>query len=226
MQLIDSLQVKWKALIRNNPSPINQAVSKYTLCLQETPIAITLPLTSKAYYGKLIKQTQTNPTSQLYWEQIIRNADDEYHPYEIHTDCKKIYLLPRRATIESYTRSFQYKIINNALFLNKKLFNMGHYGSWNHLLVVSTTRMRNHWHTFPASVVLPENCGKTCRSSLQHLWGYLSWIWRMPFLDMFQLQPAIQTINKLTNLSIISFWFSKVIYMKCVPAGLRLQFFM
>ena len=31
MQLIDSLPVKWKALIRNNPSPINQAVSKYTL---------------------------------------------------------------------------------------------------------------------------------------------------------------------------------------------------
>ena len=31
MQLIDSLPVKWKALIKNNPSPINQAVSKYTL---------------------------------------------------------------------------------------------------------------------------------------------------------------------------------------------------
>ena len=35
-------------------------------------------------------------------------------------------MIPRRATIQSYTRSFQYKIINNALFLNKKLFNIGH----------------------------------------------------------------------------------------------------
>ena len=31
MQLIDCLPVKWKALIKNNPSPINQEVSKYTL---------------------------------------------------------------------------------------------------------------------------------------------------------------------------------------------------
>ena len=103
-----------------------QAVSKYTLCLQETPTVITLPLICKALYAKLIKQTKTKPTSQLYWEQMIRNADDEYHPHEISIDWKKIYLIPRRATIESYTRSFQYKIINNALFLNKKLFNMGH----------------------------------------------------------------------------------------------------
>ena len=124
MQLIDTLPVKWKELSRNNPSPINQAVSKYTLYLQETPTAITLPLTCKALYAKLIKQTQTKPTSQPYWEQSIRNADDEYHPHEITIDWKKIYLIPRRPTIESYTRSFQYKIINNALFLNKKLFNM------------------------------------------------------------------------------------------------------
>ena len=126
MQLKDSLPVKWKALIRNHPSPINQAVSKCTLYLQETLTVTTSPLTCKALYAKLIKQTQTKPTSQLYWEQIIRNADDEYHPHEINIDWKKIYLIPRRATIESYTRSFQYNIINNALFLNKKLFNMGH----------------------------------------------------------------------------------------------------
>ena len=31
IQLIDSLSVKWKALIRKNPSPIDQAVSKYTV---------------------------------------------------------------------------------------------------------------------------------------------------------------------------------------------------
>ena len=40
-------------------------------------------------------------------------------------DWKQIYMIPRVATIESYTRSFQYLIINNALFLNKKLFRAG-----------------------------------------------------------------------------------------------------
>ena len=141
IQLIDSLPVKWKALIRSNPSPINQAVSKYTLYLQETPTVITLPLTCKALYAKLIKQTQTKPTSQPYWEQPIRNADDEYYAHEIDIDWKKIYLIPRRATIESYTRSFQCKIIDNALFLNKKLFNMGHVES---PACSFSTRMRNH----------------------------------------------------------------------------------
>ena len=52
-KLIDSLPVKWKALIRNNPSLINQAVSKYAVYLQEAPTAITLPLTCKALYENL-----------------------------------------------------------------------------------------------------------------------------------------------------------------------------
>ena len=37
-------------------------------------------------------------------------------------DWKQIYLLPRLVTLDSYSRSFQYKILNNVLYLNKKLF--------------------------------------------------------------------------------------------------------
>ena len=125
MQLIDSLPVKWKTLIENNPSPSNQSVSKYILYRQEAPTAIILPLTCKALYENLSKQIQTKPTSQPYWEQVIKNTNNQYHAHEVDIDWKKIHLIPRRATTESYTRSFQYKIINNALFLNKKLFNMG-----------------------------------------------------------------------------------------------------
>ena len=40
-------------------------------------------------------------------------------------DWRKVFLIPRISTIESYTRSFQYKISNNALFLNKRLFKFG-----------------------------------------------------------------------------------------------------
>ena len=36
-------------------------------------------------------------------------------------DWKKTYLLPRLATTDTTLRSFQYKILNNVLFLNKKL---------------------------------------------------------------------------------------------------------
>ena len=37
-------------------------------------------------------------------------------------DWGKIYKLPRITTINTYLRSFQYKILKNILFLNKKLF--------------------------------------------------------------------------------------------------------
>ena len=37
-------------------------------------------------------------------------------------DWRKLYILPRKTTKNTYLRSFQYKILNNILFLNKKLF--------------------------------------------------------------------------------------------------------
>ena len=40
-------------------------------------------------------------------------------------DWNKIYLSPQLATIDTTLRSFQYKIFNNALFLNRKLCAFG-----------------------------------------------------------------------------------------------------
>ena len=40
-------------------------------------------------------------------------------------DWNKIYLLPRLATTDTTLRSFQYKILNNVIFLNKKLYTFG-----------------------------------------------------------------------------------------------------
>ena len=37
-------------------------------------------------------------------------------------DWKQIYLLPRLVTLDGYSCSFQYKILNNVLYLSKKLF--------------------------------------------------------------------------------------------------------
>ena len=69
-------------------------------------------------HNKLLKKIQTQPTSIKYWEEKFGSLLDKI-------DWKEIYLLPRSSTIESYTRAFQYNIINNALFLNKKLFKKG-----------------------------------------------------------------------------------------------------
>ena len=56
------------------------------------------------------------PTSQNYYN--IKFNDH-------NLDWKSIYLLPRKVTLDSYTRIFQYKILNNILYLNEKLFKFG-----------------------------------------------------------------------------------------------------
>ena len=51
--------------------------------------------------------------SQLYFENLFQNKD---------IDWKHVYLLPRRVTVDTNLRIFQYKILNNVLYLNEKLF--------------------------------------------------------------------------------------------------------
>ena len=51
------------------------------------------------------------PTSQIYFESF----------FETSLDWEKICLMPRKVTVDTFTRIFQYKIINNILYLNKKL---------------------------------------------------------------------------------------------------------
>ena len=51
--------------------------------------------------------------SQLYFENLFQNKG---------IDWKHVYLLPRRVTVDTNLRIFQYKILNNVLYLNEKLF--------------------------------------------------------------------------------------------------------
>ena len=45
--------------------------------------------------------------------------------YQLRSMREVIYLLPRLITNNNYMRSFQYKILNNVPFLNKKLYTFG-----------------------------------------------------------------------------------------------------
>ena len=53
------------------------------------------------------------PMSQKYFCNIFPNLQVEW---------KKIYLLPRKVSNDTNLRMFQYKILNNILYLNKQLF--------------------------------------------------------------------------------------------------------
>lgn len=70
-------------------------------------------LNSQEIYSLLIQSVEHQPTSQKYFENVFPNVNFSWND---------IYMMPRKTTISSYMRCFQYKILNNALFLNNKLY--------------------------------------------------------------------------------------------------------
>ena len=68
---------------------------------------------SRELYQIQISEKYEKPTSQLYYERYFNKFD---------FDWKLIYLLPRMVTVDTKLRVFQYKILNNILFMNKMLF--------------------------------------------------------------------------------------------------------
>ena len=70
-------------------------------------------LNSGTLYEILIDANNVKPTSQTYFENLFSS----FKP-----DWKSIYLLPRRVTLDANLRMFQYKLLNNVLYLNNMLF--------------------------------------------------------------------------------------------------------
>ena len=64
----------------------------------------------------MISRAQNKPSSNIYFENLS-------HDYNI--DWTTIYTLPHLITNNTYMRSFQYKMLNNVFFLNKKLHTLG-----------------------------------------------------------------------------------------------------
>ena len=73
-------------------------------------------LSSKEIYSILISNILNKPTSNIYFEKLFENTA---------LDWNKIYRSPRLTTIDTTLISFQYKILNNVLFLYKKLYTFG-----------------------------------------------------------------------------------------------------
>ena len=69
-------------------------------------------ITSKTAYQILLKSLVRPATAQSSLESSLHLTN---------VDWKKVYMLPRLTTIESSLRSFQYKILNNVMFLNERL---------------------------------------------------------------------------------------------------------
>ena len=103
----------WKIEIKkDNGNSKNSSLQDHHL-IKKRQIFCLAKLNSKEIYNIQVFDSNLKPTSQSYYENLFERLD---------LDWKKIYLLPRLTSSDTSLRVFQYKILNNVLFLNKMLF--------------------------------------------------------------------------------------------------------
>ena len=130
-------------------------------------------LTVKETYKTLIRPLVKQPTAQKSTESVLQRND---------IDWATVYLLPQKTTIESRMHIFQYKILNNILYLNNRLYKFGYVQSLLCSLCNSETETMIHLFC---------HCSKTLQ-----LWSSLS-NWYKEFLALLTLEPST---------AILGFW--------------------
>ena len=73
-------------------------------------------LTSRQIYSDFVYSKYRAPSTQQYFTSKFGQNDIEW---------SKIYLIPHGTSIDTKTRIFPFKILNNVLYLNARLYKMG-----------------------------------------------------------------------------------------------------
>ena len=115
MQLLHAIPNTWRSHIRNSSFTYTEIPESCVLVTCDKQYTLE-QLTSKLFYDILIVKLFVQPTSIDYWKNTLRLKDE--------LDWKEVFMIPRLATIESLVRVFQYQLLNNALYLNFKLYKM------------------------------------------------------------------------------------------------------
>ena len=115
-QLKHAIPPRWKKIIFDYND-----INENDLCQNHHVVkrARILPLdklSSKEIYSILISNNISKPISNIYFEKLFENTT---------LDWNKVYLSPRLVNIDTTLHSFRYKILNNVLFLYKKLYTFG-----------------------------------------------------------------------------------------------------
>ena len=113
MQIVNSLPQTWKEIIKNDNGNSNNLVIQDHHLIKKNQIHCLIKLESKELYKIELSLSFQKPTSLKYFENLFHNFS---------FDWTRIFLLPRLVTLESRLRAFQYKILHNVLYLNKRLF--------------------------------------------------------------------------------------------------------
>ena len=113
IQLINAISKSWKEELRRNNCIPDALSVYYNHFIKENQIYSLDKCNNKELYCLQISLHNSNTRWQLYFEDLFQIKD---------IDWKHVYLLPHWVTVDTNLRIFQYKILNNVLYLNEKLF--------------------------------------------------------------------------------------------------------
>ena len=113
VQITHTLPISWKETLRNYTEGISNLFILDHRLIKNHQILSLNKLNSATLSEILIDANRIKPTSQTYFENLFLS----FKP-----DCKSIYLLSRHVTMDTNFRIFQYKLLNNVLYLNNMLF--------------------------------------------------------------------------------------------------------
>ena len=116
LSLIESIPMSWKVEVRNYFSGIEDTCTSCTPTIPQPKVSLLPDMSVKVACKILIRPLVKAPTSQKSLEKLLCRQD---------LDCASIYMFPRMVTVESKLRIFQYKVLNNILYLNDRLYRMG-----------------------------------------------------------------------------------------------------
>ena len=116
LQIVDALPKHWIKVLKEDAGRSRLFCDFSPHAILKAKIFPMSKLNSRTIYDHIIAAITKPPTSIRYF---LRYFQVESLPW------KDIFLLPRFISIDSYSRFFQYKILNNMLFLNLPLFRMG-----------------------------------------------------------------------------------------------------
>ena len=117
--ILSTMPKEWKEKLRENHvrTRTNECIDKERKIFIEGEMISIKKATSKIMYTNLVKKKACKPTAQKNIEKkLLASSDIEW---------KLVYRRIYTSTIDTRLRAFQYKIINNCLYLNQKLFKFG-----------------------------------------------------------------------------------------------------
>ena len=86
----------------------------YNLVLNSAKVSLS-EMDTKTFYEAHMSDLRETPTAQLRYNEMFHDSELVWN---------KIYSLPFQVALDTYTRDFQYKILNRILFTNSKLFKL------------------------------------------------------------------------------------------------------